>query len=140
MLRSALAACIVAAGLMVSGEARAQAVAPASSSKASPMHSAIPGLTANQVQTGAGALLNYAQTKVTPEQFSAIMKGMPDGSAMMSAAGKMGHPTDMGQLKALLNEAGISQAQFEKMVPMLGEMIAKQSGPDAARAFLNVFK
>lgn len=139
MLRSAMAACIVAAGLMVCGEAQAQGAAPASS-KASSMHAAIPGLTAAQAQTGAGALLNYAQTKLTPEQFSAVMKAMPEGSAMMSAAGKMGSPTDMGQLKALLNDAGISQAQFEKMVPMLGDMIAKQSGPDAARAFLNVFK
>lgn len=140
MFRGTLAACIVAAGLVVGSEAQAQDAAPASSSKASSMQAAIPGLTAKQAQTGAGALLNYAQTKVTPEQFSAIMKGMPEGSAMMTEAGKMGNPKDMAGLKALLNEAGISQAQFEKMVPMLGDMIAKNSGPDASRAFLNVFK
>ena len=141
MLRSALAACIAAAGLMACSKTPEPSVAPAAStSMVSSMQSAIPGLTASQAQTGTGALLNYAKAKLTPEQFSAVMKAMPEGSAMMSDAGKMGSPTDMAGLKALLNDAGITQAQFDKMVPMLGDMISKKSGPDAARAFLNVFK
>jgi hypothetical protein len=141
MLNGALAALIVATGLMACSKTPEPSVAPAAStSVASSMQAAMPGMTASQARTGTGALLNYAETKLTPEQFSAVMKGMPEGSAMMAEAGKMGNPTDMAGLKALLNNAGITQEQFEKMVPMLGDMVSKSSGPDAARAFLNVFK
>jgi hypothetical protein len=47
-------------------------------------------------------------------------------------------PHRHGWAQALLNNAGITQEQFGRAA-MLGDMVSK-SLPDAARAFLNVFK
>lgn len=109
----------------------------------SQVQKAVPGLTPTQTANGMGAILGYAQKKMSPGDFSKVASAFPGSDALISQGTKLGMPSEMTGLSSLsgsLKNAGISQDQFSQMVPAMTEVVNKKSGPEIAQKFAAVFK
>jgi hypothetical protein len=61
---------------------------------------------------------------------------------MISEGTKLGMPSEMTGLSSLsgtLSKAGISQEQFNQMVPAMTDIVAEKAGPDIGQAFAAAF-
>jgi hypothetical protein len=106
------------------------------------MQSLVPGLTPQQMAQGMGGILGYAKTKLSPSQFAEVAGAFPGSGAMISEGTKLGMPSEMTGLSSLsgtLSKAGISQEQFNQMVPAMTDIVAQNAGSDVAQSFAGVF-
>ena len=141
----AMVAVLLGAGLSgCSKSAPATGAAPAAAANPlSAIQSAVSGLTEQQTKMGVGGLLGYAKTKMPANQYSKVASTFPNSDAMVSEATKLGMPSEMTGLSSLretLKQAGISQDQFDDLVPAVTDAVSKKAGPDVAQAFRAVFK
>jgi hypothetical protein len=142
---AAVVAVLLGTGLSgCSKSAPAPAAAPAATANPmSAIQSAVPGLTEQQAKMGVGGILGYAKTKMPADQYAKAASAFPGSAAMVSEAGKLGMPSEMTGLSSLtgtLKQAGISQEQFEALMPAVTDAVSQKAGPDVAQAFRAAFK
>ena len=103
----------------------------------------VPGLTQTQTANGMGGILYYAQRSMQPGDFTKVASAFPGSDALINQGTKLGMPSEMTGLTSLegtLKNSGISQSQFDQMVPAMTHIVEKKSGPEIAQKFAAVFK
>jgi Protein of unknown function VcgC/VcgE (DUF2780) len=115
----------------------------ASTEVVSQVQKSVPDLTQLQTANGMGGILFYAQSQMQPADFKQVASAFPGSDNLIRQGSKLGMPSEMTGLTSLsgsLKNAGVSQDQFQKMVPAMTDIVSKKSGADAAQKFAAVFK
>jgi len=101
------------------------------------------GVSPEQAVGGTGAMLGYAQNKLTPDQFSAVSNAIPGGSEITKAAAPMlgGSPLQsLADVQGIFSKLGMSPETVSKFAPILSDEVGKVAGPQVAGLLGGLFK
>jgi hypothetical protein len=107
------------------------------------VQSSVPGLTPTQTAQGMGAILYYAQQSMQPGDFAKVKNSFPGSDAMINEGTKLGMPSEFvgrTSLSGSLKNIGISQSQFNQLIPAMTDVVSHEAGPEVAGRFAAVFK
>jgi len=107
------------------------------------VQSSVPGLTPTQTAQGMGSILYYAQQSMQPGDFTKVKNAFPGSDAMMNEGTKLGMPSEFvgrTSLSGSLKNIGISQGQFNQLIPAMTEVVSEKAGSQVAGKFAAVFK
>jgi hypothetical protein len=109
------------------------------------------GVTPQQAQGGAGALLGLAKSQLKPEEFSEVASALPGTDRLLSAApavtgaaaglaGIGGGAMGLASLAGSFNKLGLSPDMAGKMAPILTKFVQDKGASQAASLLSGVFK
>jgi len=107
------------------------------------VQSSVPGLTPTQTAQGMGAILYFAQQSMQPGDFAKVKSSFPGSDAMINEGTKLGMPSEFvgrTSLSGSLKNIGISQSQFNQLVPAMTEVVSQKAGADVAGKFAAIFR
>jgi Protein of unknown function VcgC/VcgE (DUF2780) len=101
------------------------------------------GVSPEQAVGGTGAMMGYAQNKLSPDQFSAIGSAVPGLGDITKAAGPLlggSALNSLGDVGGAFSKLGLSPDMVSKFAPIIGEAISKGAGPQIGSLFTSLFK
>jgi hypothetical protein len=101
------------------------------------------GVSPEQAVGGTGAMLGYAQNKLSPDQFSAVSNAIPGGSDIMKAAGPLlggSSLSSLADVQSVFSKLGMSPETVSKFAPILTDQVSKVAGPQVAGLLGSLFK
>ena len=107
------------------------------------VQSSVPGLTPTQTAQGMGAVLYFAQQSMQPGDFTKVKNAFPGSDAMINEGTKLGMPSEFvgrTSLSGSLKNIGISQSQFNQLIPAMTEVVSQKAGPEVAGRFAGIFQ
>src|SRR5215813_11440659 len=101
------------------------------------------GVSPEQAVGGSGAMLGYAQNKLSPDQFSAVSKAIPGAGDITKAAGPLLGGSSLNSLadvQGAFSKLGMSPDMVSKFAPILSDQVGKVAGPQVAGLLGGLFK
>jgi hypothetical protein len=101
------------------------------------------GVSPEQAVGGSGAMLGYAQNKLSPDQFSAVSNAIPGAGDITKAAGPLlgGSPLkSLADVQGVFSKLGMSPETVSKFAPILTDQVGKVAGPQVAGVLGSLFK
>ncbi|MPZ19207.1 MAG: hypothetical protein GEV06_15035 [Luteitalea sp.] len=108
------------------------------------------GVTPQQAQGGAGALLGLAKSQLKPDEFSEVASAVPGTDALLGAAPAMqgaaglagigGGAMGLASLAGNFDKLGLSPDMAGKMAPILTKFVQDKGASQAASLLSGVFK
>ena len=78
-----------------------------------------------------------------PGDFAKVKSSFPGSDAMINEGTKLGMPSEFvgrTSLSGSLKNIGISQSQFNQLVPAMTEVVSQKAGADVAGKFAAIFR
>ena len=101
------------------------------------------GVSPEQAVGGTGAMMGYAQNKLSPDQFSSISNAVPGLGDITKAAGPLlgGSPLNsLADVNGAFSKLGLSPDMVAKFAPVIGDAVSKAAGPQIGSLFTSLFK
>jgi len=101
------------------------------------------GVSPEQAVGGTGAMLGYAQNKLTPDQFSAVSNAIPGAGEITKAAGPLlggSSLSSLADVQGAFSKLGMSPDTISKFAPILTDTVGKAAGPQVAGLLGGLFK
>ena len=101
------------------------------------------GVSPEQAVGGTGAMLGYAQNKLSPDQFSAVSNAIPGAGDITKAAGPLvgGSPLNsLADVQGVFSKLGMSPDMVSKFAPVLTDQVSKVAGPQVGGLLGSLFK
>ncbi len=92
---------------------------------------------------GTGAMMGYAQNKLSPDQFGAITSAVPGLGDITKAAGPLLGGSSLSSLADVggaFSKLALSPDMVSKFAPVIGDAISKGAGPQVGSLFTGLFK
>lgn len=101
------------------------------------------GVTKDQATGGAGAIFDYAKSKLDPGDFAKVADAVPDMDTLLKAAPSMGGLGSLGGLSSLagsFTKLGISPDMVTQFVPQILSSVESSGGSEVMNILAGVLK
>jgi hypothetical protein len=100
------------------------------------------GVTSKQASAGVGSMLNYAQGKLSPDQWSSVSKSLPGADSYLRSASDAvgtGNITSADGLNSAFSKLGMNPDMVKKFAPIVSDYAGKYGGSAAKSLLAGVF-
>jgi Protein of unknown function VcgC/VcgE (DUF2780) len=100
------------------------------------------GVSSQQASAGVGSMLNYAQGRLSPEQWSTVSKSLPGADTYLKSAGDAlgaGKITSAAGLDSAFTKLGMSPDMVKKFAPIVSDYAGKYGSAAAKSLLTGVF-
>ena len=101
------------------------------------------GVSPEQAVGGTGAMMGYAQNKLSPDQLGSITSAVPGLGDITKAAGPLlggASLNSLADVQGAFSKLGMSPDMVSKFAPIIGDAISKGGASQVSSLFTGLFK